>query len=192
MSLIDIILLTIVSAWFLAEIFLRIFSKKNIKANLDDPRFKYFMIFSRLTIVVGIFFGWFAKANNIYIFFSSYYLMSYIGTGLILIGILVRWSAILTLRNYFTLVLTIQNNHHLVRKGLYRLVRHPAYLGIILILTGTGIYLANWLSGIIIIIPYLIAISIRINEEEKKLKENFGGEFEEYRNRTKLLIPFIY
>jgi protein-S-isoprenylcysteine O-methyltransferase Ste14 len=54
--------------------------------------------------------------------------------GLILVGLgcgLIYWSGI-TLGRLYSAEVTIQQNHHLVTNGTYRLVRHPRYLGAIL------------------------------------------------------------
>jgi protein-S-isoprenylcysteine O-methyltransferase Ste14 len=57
---------------------------------------------------------------------------------------------------------------------------------------GFGLSLNNWLSLIIIIIPIIITMINRINIEERLLLEVFGTEYEEYKKRTRRLIPMIY
>jgi protein-S-isoprenylcysteine O-methyltransferase Ste14 len=119
-------------------------------------------------------------------------LLLYLGSAFILAGMIIRFIAIRTLGKFFTVNLAIQGNHRLIKNGLYRNIRHPSYSGSLLSFLGFCLSLNNWLSLIIIFIPVLITFINRINIEEKLLFEQFGSEYEEYKKRTKRLIPMIY
>jgi protein-S-isoprenylcysteine O-methyltransferase Ste14 len=115
-----------------------------------------------------------------------------IGSILIIIGLIIRITAILTLKQQFTYTVTKIENHELIEKGLYKSLRHPGYLGQLIIFTGISTSLSNWLSILFMIIPVLLGYIYRINVEEKFMIEQMGQKYRDYQKRTKRLIPRIY
>ncbi|KFF14284.1 protein-S-isoprenylcysteine methyltransferase [Chryseobacterium soli] len=116
----------------------------------------------------------------------------YIGEALILIGLIVRFIIIRSLGKYFTVDVTIKQDHKIKKEGFYKYLRHPSYAFSLLTSLGLGLYLNNWLSLLLAFIPPFLAFSYRIAIEEQALIEQFGEEYIEYRKKTKKLIPFIY
>lgn len=114
------------------------------------------------------------------------------GLTLILMGLAIRWAAILTLRKYFTVDVAIRGDHQLVDAGLYRVLRHPAYSGSLLSFLGLGLTFSNWLSLLVIFVPIAIAFVYRIRVEERALAAFFGDRYTQYCASTKRLIPLIY
>jgi protein-S-isoprenylcysteine O-methyltransferase len=114
------------------------------------------------------------------------------GMALIAIGIAIRATAILTLRRYFTVQVTIQDSHELIERGLYRFIRHPAYTGALLSFLGLGLAFGSWLSLAIIVAASLIGFAYRIRVEEQALAGHFGDRYRAYAARTKRIIPGIY
>jgi len=119
-------------------------------------------------------------------------IVSRIGLVLLLTGIVIRWSAIQTLGKYFTGTVLIVQDHKLIRRGIYKYVRHPAYAGALLAHLGLGLAFANWWSLILSVIPYLVAAIYRMHVEEQALRTTFGSEYVEYANHTNRLIPRVY
>ena len=115
-----------------------------------------------------------------------------IGLILLFTGLAIRWISINTLKKYFTANLTIQEDHKLITTGIYKYIRHPSYLGGLFCFAGFGIALANYISLFFVFFVNLIMIISRINYEEKILINEFGSEFEEYRKRTKKLLPLLF
>ena len=107
-------------------------------------------------------------------------------------GVIFRFIAIKQLGRFFTVNVTIRNDHQLIQSGLYKYLRHPSYCGSLISFLGFGISLNNWLSIIFIIIPYSLAVMYRIKVEEKVLTEQFGKQYLDYKKHTKRIIPFIY
>ena len=105
--------------------------------------------------------------------------------------LLYRW-AVLTLGAFFRTQVTLLNGQRLVTRGPYRLLRHPAYTGGILVYFGIGLAIGNWLSAIAMPLALIIAYSWRIPIEEAALRERFGAEFETNRARTWAIVPFIW
>ena len=82
-------------------------------------------------------------------------------------------------------------DHILITDGLFKYIRHPLYLGGIFQYVG-GPFLFTSFISLIFMLMLIPIILLRIQIEEKMLLEEFGEEYEEYKKRTKLLIPFIY
>ena len=150
------------------------------------------MIVGLGSIVLGIIIGFTAKFMNIRWLFSPDYLISSLGLVLIVIGVVIRWSAVRTLDKYFTVDVTILDDHKLIRSGLFKYVRHPSYLGLLISVLGLGVTMVNWLSTIVMLVPHVVVILLRINEEERALEERFGDDYRAYRHETKRLIPLVY
>lgn len=115
-----------------------------------------------------------------------------IGIGLILVGLVFRWISIFQLKKAFTVDVAIGAEQKLKTDGLYKLVRHPSYFGLLLIMTGFSICMHNFISILVIVIPILLVINYRIQVEEKVLIDTFGNEYKVYQASTKRLIPWLY
>jgi protein-S-isoprenylcysteine O-methyltransferase Ste14 len=118
----------------------------------------------------------------------------WLGFGVLLIvsGLWIRISAMRTLGAYFTYEVGIQTQHALVEKGLYRYIRHPGYLGQLLVFLGIGLALMNWMTVLGLCVPIFIAFSRRINVEECVLQAHLGERYEAYRQRSWRLLPGLY
>jgi len=111
--------------------------------------------------------------------------VTYSGAGL-------RYWSILTLGRFFDFVVTIQDNHRVVTSGPYRLVRHPAYTGLIMVQLGIGIALANSLSVVLCLAVTMLGLGPRIRREESVLLGELGTEYADYAAKTKRLIPKVW
>jgi protein-S-isoprenylcysteine O-methyltransferase Ste14 len=114
------------------------------------------------------------------------------GLLLLVAGAAIRLHAIRTLARHFTSRVTLLEGHTLIREGAYRWIRHPSYLGQILILMGFGALLANAVSVVAAPIFTTIALLLRIRVEERALAEHFGKAFEDYRRATDRLVPYVW
>jgi protein-S-isoprenylcysteine O-methyltransferase Ste14 len=91
-----------------------------------------------------------------------------------------NWSDIETAQ-----VLTHQR---VVRHGVYRYIRHPIYVGDLLLLLGLELALNSWIVlGVIALTPIVLSRAIR---EEALLKESLAG-YREYCQTSKRFIPFV-
>jgi protein-S-isoprenylcysteine O-methyltransferase Ste14 len=106
-------------------------------------------------------------------------------------GMAIRWVAILTLGRFFTVDVAIHADHQVVNTGLYRLVRHPSYTGLILTFAGLGLSFFNWVSLLAMMSLVLVAILYRIDKEEHALLKGLGDGYADYAARTKRLIPWV-
>jgi protein-S-isoprenylcysteine O-methyltransferase len=115
-----------------------------------------------------------------------------IGFVLIFIGLIIRISSIFTLKKQFTYKVTTIENHQLIEIGLYKNIRHPGYLGQLIIFTGVATSVSNWISVILMLVPILAGYVYRITVEEKFMVNEIGQSYIEYKKRTNRLIPMIY
>jgi protein-S-isoprenylcysteine O-methyltransferase len=114
------------------------------------------------------------------------------GLALMAVGIVLRGCAIVTLGRYFTGKVQIVNEHHLVRSGVYRYIRHPSYLGALIAYFGLGVSFANWITFVLVFFPVLFAALRRMRVEEEALGQAFGKQYADYINTTNRLLPKIY
>jgi protein-S-isoprenylcysteine O-methyltransferase Ste14 len=112
--------------------------------------------------------------------------------ALIVAGLAIRIVAITTLGSSFSANVAIRSKQSVHRKGLYRFVRHPSYLGMEIIFLAAGIHTHNWVSLAILSILPTAAVLYRIHVEEAALVGAFGAEYADYKRTTKRLIPGVY
>jgi protein-S-isoprenylcysteine O-methyltransferase Ste14 len=115
----------------------------------------------------------------------------WLGVVLYAIGGTLRIWPVFVLGNRFSGLVAIQHGHRLVTTGLYRVVRNPSYLGMLVGSLGWALAFRSAVGGLltILLIPPLVA---RMRAEEALLRSHFGGEYEEYLARTWRLIPGVY
>lgn len=132
------------------------------------------------------------------LFISSFFplwdniIVSYIGFFLYMSGGLFSIIARTQLGRFGTAELITEEDHQLFTQGAYRHVRNPMYAGSLIAIVGFGLIFRSLIVLFIIFVLYFFGLRMRILEEERVLKEKFGEEYEEYKKRTKRLIPFIY
>ncbi|ELY53596.1 hypothetical protein C491_21946 [Natronococcus amylolyticus DSM 10524] len=117
----------------------------------------------------------------------------WLGLGTILLGVLVRQSAVRTLGDGFALEVTVEADDKVVEAGPYRWVRHPSYTGALLSLVGVGISLGNWLSIAVTVLAGLAGYGYRIRVEERALRKTLDEDYLEYAERTPYrLVPGLW
>src|SRR6202023_2688413 len=85
-----------------------------------------------------------------------------------------------TLGRYFTFIVQTSGDQPVITDGPYRLIRHPSYAGILLVVTGVGLLIANWLSLIGLTITMVCGLVFRIRVEERALLQNLGDDYRNY------------
>ena len=100
------------------------------------------------------------------------------------------WARLVIGRNWSNAI-ALKEEHELVQRGPYSIVRHPIYTGMVFATFGVALTLGSLLaySGVALL---LIGILIRIRDEETLMAKQFPEEHTAYRARTKKLAPFIW
>lgn len=121
------------------------------------------------------------------------HIVYYLGIALIILGIFIRCFAVWTLKQAFTHSVQTTQDQHLIQKGLYRIVRNPAYTGSILSLMGVALAYRHVFAPLCVLGICLFCYGVRIQVEEAVLRNRFQKEFSEYCRKTKFrLIPYVY
>lgn len=116
----------------------------------------------------------------------------YLGFILVVLGLSVRWYSIRSLGRSFQVNVTIMKDQQLIQHGIYKLIRHPSYTGLLLYYIGLGLIMHNYISIFILLFGPLYAVAMRIRKEEVFLADHFGEDYTEYCKSSSRLIPFIY
>ena len=119
-------------------------------------------------------------------------LLFLVGMLVFSIGFVFRWLAIYQLRKEFTVDVSIVKNHNLYTNGLYAVIRHPSYLGLLLMVSGLAIGMNSLVAFVLVVFPIFFAVRYRIYVEELVLIEAFKDSYSEYILKTKRLIPWVY
>ncbi len=122
---------------------------------------------------------------------SASVFVSWLGVALVYAGLAFRLYAIRVLGRYFTPSVAVVADQQVVEDGPYKLIRHPAYTGLLIMFLGFGLSSTNWLSLLALMGCALTGLSYRIHVEERVLQEHLGQRYQEYMRRTKRLIPFV-
>ncbi|AHH16115.1 putative isoprenylcysteine carboxyl methyltransferase [Nocardia nova SH22a] len=115
-----------------------------------------------------------------------------LGVALMVLGLGVRIWAIAVLGTNFRTTVEVDTDQAVVDRGPYHWVRHPSYSGVLLLTTGFGIAAGNWVSLLLVIIVPTVAFLRRIEVEERAMIETLGRAYEDYRARTRRLVPGLW
>jgi protein-S-isoprenylcysteine O-methyltransferase Ste14 len=107
-------------------------------------------------------------------------------------GIGLRVWAARTLGSFYTRTLLTTDRQTVTTNGPYARVRHPGYLGDVMLWLGFGILSSNWLLVVLYPVLFVSVYLYRISVEEKMLVGTLGEDYAAYRKRVRKLIPFVY
>jgi protein-S-isoprenylcysteine O-methyltransferase Ste14 len=113
------------------------------------------------------------------------------GVSLYAVGGVLRIAPVFVLGRRFSGLVAIQPGHRLVTGGIYGVIRHPSYLGLLVNALGWGLAFRAGV-GVFIALLMLIVVLARIEAEERLLHQTFGAEYDAYRARTWRLFPYFY
>ena len=114
-----------------------------------------------------------------------------LGLALVLSGFTLAFVAFFTLKRSYSSTLVIREDHKLITHGVFRFVRHPIYLGVILVCIGMPVY-ASSLGGLVTMSVMIPIFLVRIRLEERLLTDEFGDAYRAYKEATRKLIPFVF
>ena len=119
------------------------------------------------------------------------FLITLIGIGMYLMALIVRRISIKTLGSYHSYNIEIFNEHQLIRRGIYKYMRHPIYAVTILELLGIPLVGNAYYLFCVSLILYMPVLGIRLLMEEKELIKKFGEEYIQYKRQVPALLPAI-
>lgn len=189
-------ILVIVCLWIIvfSGVFVNI-TRRAAPTNARENSLIWFRILSPLALILSLVF-YYSEIGNIVSFMggggSKFSAPTVLGIVLFVMGMALRWTAILSLGKSFTVQVAVKQDQLLKTNGVYRYIRHPSYTGILLYMIGLGILMFNWICLLILFVLPLIAILNRIAFEEKLLSDHFGKDYADYSGKSKRLIPWLY
>jgi protein-S-isoprenylcysteine O-methyltransferase Ste14 len=118
----------------------------------------------------------------------------WLAVGLIIgwAGMLFRLWAVLTLGRLFTISVVVRPEQEVVTGGPYRFVRHPSYLGLLVLFFGLGLALGSLASAVVMVVVPGIGLLWRIRVEEAALRAGLGDRYVEYCRGRARLIPGVW
>ena len=176
--------------WTASEIYIVIATRTRHSGGVVHDRGS--MVILWVTIVGSITAAEYARYLTHFPIFPRFHALRLLVIPLFIAGLGVRWVAIFSLGKAFSANVAIRNSQSLYRSGLYSVVRHPSYTGMLIIFLAIGLADRNWISAAIVLILPAAALLYRIHVEEAALHGAFGAQYTEYCNTTKRLIPGIY
>jgi protein-S-isoprenylcysteine O-methyltransferase Ste14 len=108
-----------------------------------------------------------------------------------LLACFLSWRAVGSLGKQWRLDAGLSSDHALITSGPYRIVRHPIYTSILLVLWGTGVLITPPIPLLIATVVAIVGTEIRVRTEDKLLASHFGSEFLEYKRRVAAYVPMV-
>jgi protein-S-isoprenylcysteine O-methyltransferase Ste14 len=118
-------------------------------------------------------------------------IVRWLGVALFAVGGALRLWPVYVLGNRFSGLVAIQEGHTLVTDGIYRVIRNPSYLGLMLNTLGWALAFRSGV-GLLLTAVMLVPLVARMQAEERLLQSQFGAEYDAYRARTWRLLPSLY
>jgi protein-S-isoprenylcysteine O-methyltransferase Ste14 len=176
--------------WTASEVYIAIATRTRQSGGVVRDRGSMLILWA--AIVGSITAAEFARNLTSLTIFPGFHGLRLIAIPVFIAGLLVRWTAIFSLGKAFSANVAIRDTQSLYRSGLYSVVRHPSYSGMLLIFLAIALAERNWLSAALVLVFPVAAVLYRIHVEEIALNGAFGAEYATYSASTKRLIPGIY
>jgi protein-S-isoprenylcysteine O-methyltransferase len=197
MKILEYMAFTLFVIWCGSEIIISLISaiNKSTVSSTRTDKFSFLIVW--LSTFPPILFAYLIHKHSIFSagfgsFSTQFWFMVYLGCLFIAFGVTIRLIAVTTLKQQFTTKVSIIEGHKIVETGIYKIIRHPAYLGYLAVMLGIGLVLGNWVGLTALVVLPLLGILYRIHIEESVLLGYFGSAYQEYANRTKRLLPRIW
>lgn len=165
--------------------------EKDLQFVKDDKTILIFRILMPGSVIVAFLVAWIDPWKFSWDS-SNLFWLDCISAILFILGMALRWGAILSLKRAFTVKVSILKDHKLKKDGLYKWVRHPSYTGMYIYGLGYALSFHSILCIVIIISAVWFSTYSRILVEEEVLESHFGKAYLEYKTKTWKLFPGIY
>ena len=170
--------------WLLAAIF----TKRTVYRESRAQRLRY-----TIPILIGC-----------YLLFRGYYLGYPFNVGIIphtkpiliaaailcICGLAFCFWARAVLGGNWSGTVTLKENHELIVRGPYRLVRHPIYTGLLIMVIATVMQQGH-IAGMLGLILVFVSFWIKLDEEEELMRKQFPDQYATYQQQVRRIIPFI-
>lgn len=176
--------------WVASEILVGVATRT--KRSSGNVRDRGSLVILWIVIVIGMTASYWIGETGTRNMFGAAHWLNPASAILMVVGLGIRWTAIVTLGKSFSSNVAIQDLQKIKTTGLYHFVRHPSYLGLLLVFLGVGLHSHNWIAFAVALVPTTVALLYRIHVEEAALNMAFGEEYVAYSRNTKRLVPGLY
>jgi protein-S-isoprenylcysteine O-methyltransferase Ste14 len=115
-----------------------------------------------------------------------------LGMACLLAGGVLRRHCFRMLGEFFTGDVNARAGQPVIDRGAYRWIRHPSYTAGMLLFTGIGVALGNWLSMIVMAGTMALVYAYRVNVEEQTLLKTLGEPYRKFMQTRKRFIPYLF
>ena len=112
----------------------------------------------------------------------------FLGMVPLAVGVFLNLAADQAFKKHKTTVKPFEESNVLVTEGVFRISRHPMYLGMVLILMGVALLLGSVTPFAVVAVLAVVFDRVFITAEERMLKQNFEEQYGEYRKRVRRWI----
>jgi protein-S-isoprenylcysteine O-methyltransferase Ste14 len=116
--------------------------------------------------------------------------LGWLGVALMIVGASFGVWARFTIGTNWSGDVTLKEDHELIQRGPYALVRHPIYTALFTMLLGTALAFGQYETAVIFVVA-VVVFAFKMRAEERLMTEAFPDQYPEYRQRVKAIIPFI-
>jgi protein-S-isoprenylcysteine O-methyltransferase len=152
---------------------------------------------SRLRYMLPMFLAWFLLFRRSHLIYPLNVriippidAVAWIAAILCVAGLAFCLWARLTIGRNWSGVVTLKENHELIIRGPYALVRHPIYTGLLAMFAATA-FISGHVGGIIAIVIVFVSFWIKLSDEEAVMLKQFPDQYPNYQKRVKRIIPFV-
>lgn len=114
------------------------------------------------------------------------------GSACYVVGLWLFHRSHVDLGTNWSITLQLRQEHRLVTEGVYRRIRHPMYLALLLYSVGQALVLPNAIAGPSYLVTFGLLFALRLRAEERLMLDAFGEAYEAYRARTHRLLPGVW
>ena len=171
------------------EVFMNLRQRSNSKVTTSSDKSSLWALYGLITLGYALSFSIGASKIGRIFYWNTFFV---VGMALFVTGFIIRIHSMRTLKQYFTYSVAKVENHKIIETGLYKFIRHPGYIGQLIIFIGISTSISNWLSIPAMMIPVTLGYLYRIKVEEIFMLEQLGEDYLNYQKRTKRIIPMIY
>lgn len=119
-------------------------------------------------------------------------LLRYLGLAFYISGILLRYTSTMLLGKYFSRGFHLGKDQVLISHGPYRILRHPSYLGLFLLVLGIPTFFQNPVAMTFTVFSMARVLNRRMELEEKNMEKVLGQTYKNWKKSRYRFIPFIY
>src|SRR5213593_1372428 len=114
------------------------------------------------------------------------------GVMCLVIGLWLFYRSHADLGTNWSITLEVREQHRLITQGVYRRIRHPMYLALVLYAVAHALVIPNWVAGPSNLVAFAVLFAFRVRAEERMMLEQFGDEYTAYMARTQRLVPGVW